>query len=42
MDSVQKKVGVPYSTSRKMEKKMKHKTHKARRQQGKKEAKHES
>lgn len=35
-DNVAKKVGVPFSTSRTMEKAMKHKTHKARRVDGKK------
>ncbi len=37
MDEAQKKAGVPWSTSRKEEKKNKHRTHKARRQQGKQE-----
>jgi hypothetical protein len=39
MDNIQKAIGVPYSTSRKMEKAMKKKTQKARRQAGKKESK---
>jgi hypothetical protein len=36
-DNVSKKVGVPFSTSRSMEKAMKKRTHKARRQAGRKE-----
>lgn len=35
MDNIQKQKGVPYSTSRKEEKKNKHRTHKARRNEGK-------
>ena len=37
MDEIQKKKGVPWSTSRTDEKKNKHRTHKARRQQGKRQ-----
>lgn len=36
MDTTQKKAGVPFSTSRKWEKAMKKRTHKLRRQQGRK------
>jgi len=38
MDATQKKAGVPYSMSRKEERKNKHRTQKLRRQQGKREA----
>ena len=37
MDAAQKKSGVPYSTSRKEEKKNKLRTHKVRRREGKKQ-----
>jgi hypothetical protein len=36
MDNIQKKIGAPYSTSRKWEKAMKKKTNKKRRQESKK------
>lgn len=36
-DAICKQVGVPFSTSRTMEKAMKRKTHKARRQAGRRE-----
>jgi hypothetical protein len=36
-DTIQKKIGVPYSTSRSFEKAIKKKTQKARRQDGKRQ-----
>jgi hypothetical protein len=41
-DKAQKKVGVPFSTSRKMEKAVKHRTQKVRRAMGKNEIRKEN